>query len=535
MELKQYYALFKKWFFLFLLGTVLGGAAAFLVSISQTPTYAATAQVLISQPPLNALSDLGYLSGQQLIQTYVELMTTDKVLDETSDLVDYFVSRGRLSISQVLDTQIIEVTVELADPIKAAEIANTLVLVFSQQQYDSQTSRYAESKSSLENTLAEHRQIIDTNVELLGTIPNTESRQSDKDRIEGVIQQAQNTYATVLQSYETLRIAEAQSYSLIELVDPAEANSSPVAPRVFTNTLLGLMVGAMIAGGIAFLVEYVDDTINSPQEMDKKFGLVPIGYVGVMGKSSSNKKGYLVVKDEPRSPTAEAFRGIRTNIEFANVSYPTKTILVTSPSPEEGKTTIVANLALVLAQEGKRVGIIDCDLRRPRIHKLFGVTNRVGITDVLWGKVSLSTVFIKAYRNVYVAPSGKLPPFPAELLGSKQMSDLLEDAKEFVDVVIIDTPPAIVTDPIVLSTKVDGVIIVVVPKKTKQNSIQLMMDQFGRADTRIIGTIYNKLGRNNSYYYYNPPYYYYSSSEDSPNGTRKKRTKQKVKRQKSKY
>lgn len=189
----------------------------------------------------------------------------------------------------------------------------------------------------------------------------------------------------------------------------------------------------------------------------------------------------------------------------------------------------MANLALVLAQEGKRVGIMDCDLRRPRIHKLFGVTNRVGITDVLWGKVSLSTAFIKVYRNVYVAPSGKLPPFPAELLGSKQMSDLLEEAKEFVDVVLLDSPPAIVTDPIILSTKVDGVIIVVVPKKTKLTSVQMMMDQFGRAETRMIGTIYNKLGRNNSYYYYYRPYYY-TGSDSSSNGNRKKRKKQKKSR-----
>jgi non-specific protein-tyrosine kinase len=530
MELKQYYALVKKWILLLLFGTVLGGVAAFVVSESQTRIYAATAEVFISQPPQNSLSDLGYLSGQQLIQTYVELMSTDKVLDETSSLVEYPISKGNLSISQVRDTQIIQVTVKLSDPNKAAEIANTLVLVFSQQQYDSQTSRYAESKASLENTLAEQRQIIETNMDLLGSFPESGFNQGERDRIEGLILQAQNTYATVLQSYETLRIAEAQSYSLVELVDPAEPNRNPVAPKVITNTLLGLVVGALIAGGIAFLVEYVDDTVNSPQEMNKKFGIVPIGYVGIMSRSGINKKGYLVVKDEPRSPTSEAFRGIRTNIEFANVSYPTKTILITSPSPEEGKTTIVANLALVMAQEGKRVGIMDCDLRRPRIHKLFGVTNRVGITDVLWGKVSLATAFLKAHRNVYIAPSGKLPPFPAELLGSKQMTDLLEEAKEFVDVVLLDSPPAIVTDSIILSTKVDGVIIVVVPKKTKVNSIQLMMDQMNRAEARIIGTIYNKLGRNNSYYYYNPPYYYYSDTKSSSNGNRKKRSQQKKSR-----
>lgn len=207
----------------------------------------------------------------------------------------------------------------------------------------------------------------------------------------------------------------------------------------------------------------------------------------------------------PRSPIAEAFRSMRTNIEFAGVVEPVRTILVTSPGPKEGKSTVSANLAAVMLQGGKRVVIVDCDMRRPRIHKLFGMNNRTGLSGLFRGQANLNDVIERRLKNLYVLTSGTIPPNPAELLGSKLMDKILTGLTELGEVVILDSPPLVVTDPVVLSTKVDGVILVVNPGKTKKEALKAAMMQFERSEARILGVVVNQIGKNASYYY---DYYY---------------------------
>ncbi len=506
MELRELIRIVRRWVWLLILGAVLGGLATYFFSSYQQPVYQASAEVFVSQPRYNDVSELGYLSTYQFVPTYAELMVTDEILTETANRLDYSVSSGQVSVQQIRDTQILRVTVEDGNPVNAANFANMMVLVFKEQQYQLQTARYADSKANLESNLEEQQKEIDDILTQVSQIPDTDENRVQREYLNLMLVQANETYSNLVNNYESLRLAEAQSVSTVQLVEVAKPNRVPVRPNVLTNTLLGVAVGVMLAGGIVFLVEYLDDTVRSLDEISQTYDLSALGYIAKIPvpRGSKESEGVYILSN-PRSPIAEAFRSMRTNIEFAGAVEPVKTILVTSPGPKEGKSTVSANLAAVMMQGGKRVIVVDCDLRRPKIHKLFGMNNRAGLSRLFRGKANLSDVIERRMPNLFVLTSGAIPPNPAELLGSKLMDKILDGLSNIGDVVILDSPPMVVTDPVVLSTKVDGVIMVVNPGKTKKDALKAAMMQFERSEARILGVVVNQIGKNASYYY---DYYY---------------------------
>lgn len=218
--------------------------------------------------------------------------------------------------------------------------------------------------------------------------------------------------------------------------------------------------------------------------------------------------GNLIVIENPKSPIAEAYRIARTNIQFAAVDHELKTLLITSSGPSEGKSTTAANIGAAFAQSGKGVIILDADLRKPTQHKIWGVDNFRGLTNVLLGDAEISGVLQKSpLSNLHIITTGPIPPNPAELLGSQRMSNFLADLSKYADIIIIDSPPVIaVTDPALLAPQVDGVLLVVASGQAKieaaQRSKQMLLN--GRA--KILGTILNVVDEDTEDYYY---YYYY--------------------------
>jgi capsular exopolysaccharide synthesis family protein len=222
------------------------------------------------------------------------------------------------------------------------------------------------------------------------------------------------------------------------------------------------------------------------------------------------------VLKHPRSPISEAFRSLRTNLEFTNVDQSLKKILVTSSGPGEGKSTIASNLAAIIAQGGKRVLLIDADMRRPRVHEIFKITNHVGLSNLFRGTMPLNLVMreIPGAQNLLIISSGSLPPNPTELLASSKMDQILLEASREVDVIIIDSPPSLVADYQVLSTKMDGVLLVVQPGTTRADSASTMLSQLGRVKAVALGVVLNKISRNNRYYGGHQYYSAYSKTED---------------------
>lgn len=212
-----------------------------------------------------------------------------------------------------------------------------------------------------------------------------------------------------------------------------------------------------------------------------------------------------IVEKEPKSIAAESYRTLRTNIQYSSFDKEYKTIVVTSSEQGEGKSTTAGNLALSMAQGEKKVILIDCDLRKPSLHKKFQISNLVGLSDVIVGKSDLASAVHRYNKNLVILPSGKIPPNPSEMLSSKTMTKLLETLKEGFDYIIIDTPPVqAVTDSQILSVKADGTILVVKSERTKKESVQNAIDLLKKVNANIIGTVLNGIdaSRNKYYYYY---------------------------------
>ncbi len=197
--------------------------------------------------------------------------------------------------------------------------------------------------------------------------------------------------------------------------------------------------------------------IKTPEDVERQLDLPVLGFVAEMQYKSSSPEEVYVAR-QPRSPVSEAFRSLRTNLEFASVQKPIRTLIVTSPGPAEGKTTVAVNLAAIIALSGKRVALVDADLRRPMVHKLLGLPNRDGLSTLFRGHEGVHTVFRSKLElpHLMVITSGSLPPNPAELLGSERMVQILEELSALVDVVVIDTPPSLVADAQILSARVDA-------------------------------------------------------------------------------
>jgi capsular exopolysaccharide synthesis family protein len=545
MEIKQYATIIWRWAWLILLATFLAACAAYIASGMQTPVYQATTSILIDQAPDARTADITSLMlSEQLTSTYAQLMTKRPVLEEVLEQLDVGMGpnslRGAIQVLPTVDTQIIEIKVQHTDPVAAADIANTLVQVFSEQNEELQASRYAASKENLTTQLTKlEEQISQTEKSIvkMGS-PRTDSGIAELERLQGELSQYQASYTALLQSYENLRLAEARSVSNIVQIEPAIVPSSPISPRIVMNTFLAGIVGAVLAVGVIFLIEYLDDTVKSTEEATETLGIPVIGFVA---KSSADTDGVPMTAREPRAPIAEAFRSLRSNIQFSGVDDPIKTLLVTSPGPEEGKSTISANLAVIMAHEGKRVLLVDADLRRPRVHKMMGVSNNQGLTDFFLRSHTELNGIIRSweYDNLYLLTSGKHAPNPAELLGSTRMTQVLNMLRGKYDFVIIDTPPiGAVTDPVILSAKTDAVLLVVEPKKTRMAAAVQAVEQLKRAGANLIGMVYNNVPlKRASYYtgYYSGYYYQYAYAyTKGENGKEPTRVKRKVRKKRVK-
>ncbi len=217
----------------------------------------------------------------------------------------------------------------------------------------------------------------------------------------------------------------------------------------------------------------------------------------------------LITEKDPKSIASEAYRTLRTNIQYSSFDKEIKTILVTSTGPGEGKSTTCGNLALTMAQADKRVLVIDCDLRKPTIHKKFTISNEKGVSNFLIGQTPLEEVIHKYSDNLYLLPSGTIPPNPAEMLSSKKLKEFLEKVKEEFDCIIIDSPPVMaVTDAQILSTIVDGVLLVAASGQTEKEGIVKAKEQISKVNGRLLGVVLTKMpmkkgkGYGNYYYYY---------------------------------
>ncbi len=524
IDLVKYLVLLWHWAWLILLAVIIAGVAAYLVSRLIHPVYEAKTTVLVDMAPSNKSIDVNSLQlSSQLTQTYSQMMTKSPVLDEVAKRLGLFdVDAKAITAKPVTNTQLITILAESNDPQLAANIANTLVAVFADQVQSLQTTRFSDSELSLQAQMTDTEEKIKAaNDQLASTTDPTE-----KIRLETMIANYSQTYAGLLQSFEQVRLAEAQTRSSIVQIEPAAVPSDPIRPRTLLNVVVAALVSAVLAGGMIIGVDLLNDTVKTPEEISNKLGMPVLGVIS----HHSNNDGLPITEARPLSPITEAFRTLRTNVKYAGAGLekPLRSILVTSAQPGEGKTEVLVNLGIVLAQNRMRVLLMDGDLRRPALHLRLGLDNLIGLSQIfvhpeLGMSYSLQPTRINGLTAI---TSGDTPPNPSELLGSQLMASILEELKNSYDIVLIDTPPALsVTDAAVLVPYVDGVLLVIKPGTTSIAPLRRMVSQFHQLNAYLLGAVLNDINlRNSSYGYYYRQYKYYNgySTKNGKKHTRKK-------------
>jgi len=322
-------------------------------------------------------------------------------------------------------------------------------------------------------------------------------------------------YDALIKRIKEQNITEQVQSTNVAIIEKAELPGSPVKPRKALNVLLGLIVGIFGGVGMAFFVEYLDQTVKSPDEVETKFGMPVFGMVPFFAPKEKNVEN--IVLREPTSTFAENYKVIRTALLLSSPEKPPKRILVTSTGPEEGKTVTSVNLAAAIAQSEHRVLLIDADLRRPRIHKIFSLENNKGLSTCLAGVSDDDIIQKGPIRNLDIITSGPIPPNPSELLSSQRLQQMMAAFAEKYDIIICDSPPLLtVTDSLVLGRILDGTIVVARAGKTTYELLGKSMKLLGDLNARVLGVVINALDiKKSSYYDFRYHTYYYTSDDET--------------------
>ena len=367
------------------------------------------------------------------------------------------------------------------------------------------------------------------------------------DILQREVETNKNIYEGMLVRLKEATVAAGLRSSNVRIVDRAEVPRAPFKPDLSRSLMLSLIIGLLIGIGMAFFIEYLDNTVKTPDQVEQLTALPSLGLIPstesakalqtvkpgssllpLTGPGSETCQGNpieLVVHNDPSSSMAEAFRSLRTSILLSSSGAPPQLVLFTSPRPQEGKTTASANTAISFAQAGKRVALLDLDMRKPRQHHLFGLDNETGLSSFLSGAADLSSL-IRPTRieNLYVLTSGPIPPNPAELLSSLRLKQALELLREFFDQVIIDSPPLLsVADARILSRLTDGVVLIIRSGETPKQVLRQAQKNLQMINAKILGILVNAADLRSADYYYHSKYYYYNYYTDDTGKKKRKR------------
>ena len=511
MEIQTYLDILwrRKW--LVVAAAIIGIGIALAITYVATPIYTSSITLRIATIGGDAVggrTDIGYT--ERLMNTYAEIITGGQARSELRNQFN-LVERPVISADLIPGTELMKVQVKAEDPTVAYNVANAAADLIIQQnneqsngnglaRQDILDQRREEVEVELQNARAEYDQ-------LLNEIPNDLGK---LDALRQSIELKERIYATLLEQYEAARINDALRANSVIVVEPAFTPDSPSSPRTDLNLALGLLVGLFVGVALAFLAENLDSTLHTREQIEA------ITHSPTIGEIPAARGNLQVVHgNNGHKPQFEAFRRLRINVLAPLVELPAQVILVTSAESGEGKTTIVANLAVTMAQSGRHVVVVDCNLHQPTLHKLFQLENKSGLTNVLMGQASVAGVLQKTdtprlkivtsgpalstadgqLEATALMPQGLIDQLSqgTELLGSPNMVSILTKLKEEFDVVLLDTPGMLtVTDAAVLVPLVDEVLVVVARERSKRNALRLVRQQLTSVKAKSVGVVMNR-------------------------------------------
>lgn len=511
-------------------------------SFIMRPVYRATVTLLIDPESPNVLTTTGmvelqsqnYFSYKEYYQSQIEIMTSyalvKKVFEEFGlgqtreyrggkEPVKRFLKT--IKIEPIRDTRLAKLNVDNRDPELAARIANRIAELYVMR------NLYYISKTELLNLLKNEYLKLEARLSEYSKV----YKDAHPEMIKLKDEMAEMTLRIDEEKRSVYNYANIEEYlkrdskhalagfkaNNISIQDPAERPVVPVKPKKMFNLLMAIVIGLFGGAGLAFFFEYLDDTARSVEDVERVTHWPFLGSIPDIvadGETMKEIDKDLFVNVKPKDPISEVYRSIRTKIAFSSTEeHPLRCLLVTSPGPQEGKTTTLCNLGIAIAQNQKKVLLVDSDMRKPRLHDVFGKPNDNGLSNFLAGQSKIGEVIQKtAIENISLVSGGILPPNPSELLTSHKLVEFIKKAKDEFDVILFDSPPiAILTDAAIVSRIVDGTIIVVETGKTSKRVLVRLYQLLSEAKARIVGMVLNRISitSGNQYYYYS---YYYADA-----------------------
>jgi capsular exopolysaccharide synthesis family protein len=507
MELQIYLKILwrRKW--LILLVTLLVTGAAVVYTYLATPMYVSTTtlRVVTIGSELGGRPDTNYT--QLLMSTYSSIVSGATVRAEVMERLN-LQEQPSTTVSLVRGTELMRIQVEAADPTVAQEVASATAAVVireSQQQFTGGGQTMQEIlQRQLEQVDQELTAVRDAYDRLVNDSATTDSQLNAAQQS---IALKERTYATLLEQYETARVNEALRANAVYIVEPATLPRRPASPRADANLILGLLMGLFSGIGVAFLVENLDKRLYSSEQIEAAT------QVNIIGEIPRSKEPLRIMhSNNGHRPQIEAFRRLRVNVLVPHAEVPAKVILVTSANEGEGKSTVVANLGVTMAQSGRRVILVDCNIHQPSLHQFFDLPNEVGLTEILMGQSTVTGTIqptqtarlsiIASGRYLLSTPNGPHSLLPAafvdrlnqgtDLLGSPTMVAILKQLREEYDIVLIDTPGLKnITDAMVLAPLVDEVVFVVARQQAQRDTLHGALRQLRNVESSAIGLVVN--------------------------------------------
>lgn len=536
MDLRKYFYPIIKWWWLLALAAVLAGGVSFIAVLQEPDIYQARTTLMIGRAINDPNPTTGeFVLGTQMAGAYADIAKRQIVRDATRKALG-LQRLPEYNAQALLNTQIIEIVVNDPDPALAQrvanELANQLILLSPAAVEPEEMERQEFVNTQLDNLKTQIEETETTIEQLkvnLGNLISAKDIADTKAQISGL----ENKLNTLQNTFSDLLTNSSQGVSnTITVIEPAALPARPIGSKKLITVLLAMAVGLGLAGSAAYLLEYLDGTPKSQEELASLFQTPVVGSIFEvveknrgkiftqgkdqrrpwksvsinLKKDVEHQEKQFSIADNPRHPITEAFRNLRTNIGYMNPSGQSASILVTSPGGNDGKTWVSANLAISMVQEGKRVIVIDADLRNPSLHKFFQVEREKGLADLLQGHAVAEVLKYNNGNKVGIITAGELPNNPTEVININKVEHILKDLKEYVDVVIIDSPPFFISDAAVLSTKVDSVLAVVCPGRTLKDSIRAMTEQIRLVGGNLSGVVINRIPFKQLKYYYGYPY-----------------------------
>jgi len=520
----------RKWTILLVVVVVL--ALGGLLSYRKSPVYETTASLLLKAgSTASPLAEASSSDPERRVKNEAELLQGERTAREVANRLGF---GAGISVAAGGESDVIEITASSGDPEQAALIANTFAETHKDLRQRDTAGAITSAEQEIQAQIDDFDIALSVNAQTLADLNAARAATIDPaaaSAIDNQITENQQASEAILRSRQPftdqlgqleIQADLARQNPLLQVLAPASVPSTPISPDHRQDITVALVIGLLLGIAVAFVQEHLDDSVRDAADLTTVTGGLPS--LAIIPRHESPPEGEpppLLTATKPMSHTAESYRSLRTSVEFLALEKRMQTIQVTSAQAGEGKTSTVVNLAVAFAQAGEKVIVVDCDLRRPRLHEYFGLDRHLGFTSVLLNERGLDEVVRRApgFDNLHVLCSGPLAPNPSELLGGEQFAEIIRKLSADHTVVLIDSPPVLpVTDALVLSRVTDATIVVASSGTSSKRRFTRSVDSLRQVGAPLVGSVLNSAPLDVAYGYVDYGYVAYGSGGSGSNG-----------------